>query len=367
MDWLKNAGIDKVPETLDEMHDAFVAFTNGDPDKNGKKDTYGMTGDLTATHFTFTEIFGAFGVLPFNWMEVDGKVVYGGLQPKTKQALSLLAQWYKEGLISPDFITDTSTETGLNKFKNGTVGYINVTGNSASNFDESVPGSTISVMKEINPTAEIVPSKLPKGPEGKSGTFAFGQGGHIVALGSHLKDQPEKVDKILDILETMHTDQDFAAKMTYGEEGTHYKFASEDVGGIEYIGQFTDGNQRAKLLASNGAGSSFFNLMEIAPETQQKFSKKADNEFKAKYVDESLALLDVFLKPDTVPESDKYFEDLKSAQLVYMADIIRGTKPVDSYDDFIKEWNSRGGKELEENANNLLQTKEEIFAKVGVE
>ena len=110
MDWLKNAGIDKVPETLDEMHDAFVAFTNGDPDKNGKKDTYGMTGDLTATHFTFTEIFGAFGVLPFNWMEVDGKVVYGGLQPETKQALALLAQWYKEGLISPDFITDIKTE-----------------------------------------------------------------------------------------------------------------------------------------------------------------------------------------------------------------------------------------------------------------
>lgn len=46
-DWLKAVGIDKVPETLDEMHEALKRFRYNDPDGNGKQDTYGMTADLT--------------------------------------------------------------------------------------------------------------------------------------------------------------------------------------------------------------------------------------------------------------------------------------------------------------------------------
>ena len=83
-DWLTNVGINKIPETIDEMHDALYKFTHNDPDGNGKNDTYGMSGDIKNWYRTFQEIFCAYGVMPFSWVEEDGKINYGGKDPKVK-------------------------------------------------------------------------------------------------------------------------------------------------------------------------------------------------------------------------------------------------------------------------------------------
>lgn len=63
-DWLKNVGITKIPSTIEEMHDALYKFTYNDPDGDGKKNTFGMSSDITNWHTMFTDIFGAYGVLP---------------------------------------------------------------------------------------------------------------------------------------------------------------------------------------------------------------------------------------------------------------------------------------------------------------
>ncbi len=57
-DWLENLGLE-MPTTLDELRAVLVAFREQDPDGNGAKDTYGLTGQSLAT---FAPIFGAFGV-----------------------------------------------------------------------------------------------------------------------------------------------------------------------------------------------------------------------------------------------------------------------------------------------------------------
>lgn len=132
MDWLRNVGIEKVPETLEEFHNALSRFRHEDPDRNGVKDTYGMSGDVSNWWWTaFTEIFGAFGVTPFDWQEVDGAIVWGGTRPETKEALSLLHQWYQEDLIHPDFVTDSAAagQSIEQKFYAGKIGYLNYKGN----------------------------------------------------------------------------------------------------------------------------------------------------------------------------------------------------------------------------------------------
>ncbi|MGO4375530.1 ABC transporter substrate-binding protein, partial [Paenibacillus sp. MCAF20] len=54
-DWLKKVGITKTPETIEEVEQALIKFTNDDPDGNGEKDTYGMS------DFAIPAIMGAFG------------------------------------------------------------------------------------------------------------------------------------------------------------------------------------------------------------------------------------------------------------------------------------------------------------------
>ena len=368
LDWLKNVGIDKAPETIEEMHDAFLKMTNDDPDGNGAKDTYGLSGDLKSSYLTFCEIFGAYGVLPFNWMERDGGLVYGGVQPEVREVLTLLSGWYNEGLIDPDFITDSTNTSISNKFKNGVVGYINNYGGDYRNLDEKHEEGFLGIMKQINPKAEIAVAPLPKGPRGEQGSFVWGKGGHIISFGKQLAEQPEKLQRILEMLELMNNDQDFSLKLVIGEEGVSWKSGSPEEGGITWLAPYDTSAQRGKLLASlDLTGTSFFNVIPINTDTRNKYTPKARLEFAKRYVDTSLGRKDALLKPDVVPESDKYLSDLQNKQLLLFAKIIKGEKSVEDYGEFERSWAELGGKELEKNANALYGELKEIYKKVGVE
>lgn len=75
-DWREKLGID-VPVTLDDWTAMMDAFANGDPDGNGKKDTYGITYFREEIP---TFIFNAHGAFIEEWVEEDGLV---GIIPET--------------------------------------------------------------------------------------------------------------------------------------------------------------------------------------------------------------------------------------------------------------------------------------------
>jgi len=141
MDWLRKVGIETVPETLEEFEEALRRITHEDPDGNGIDDTYGMSGDISNWWWVaFSEIFGAYGVLPFDWQLVGEKVVWGGLRPEARVVLQRLRSWYAEGLIHPEFVTDSMLpgQTLDRKFLSGKTGYIFYRGE----YSNLVPNST---------------------------------------------------------------------------------------------------------------------------------------------------------------------------------------------------------------------------------
>ena len=113
-DWLDNLGL-TAPTTMDGFHDLLVAF----------KDSYGST--LAFTNSFYDKARGLMHPLhsyPGTWIEgADGKVVYGTMTDETKEALKVLAGWYQEGLIDPEFPTyDSSTYEA--KFITGDMGIL---------------------------------------------------------------------------------------------------------------------------------------------------------------------------------------------------------------------------------------------------
>ena len=100
-------------------------------------------------------------------------------------------------------------------------------------------------------------------------------------------------------------------------------------------------------------------------ETRAKFDANQTKVNRAWSDENNIALYDAFLKPDVIPETDKYFEDLRTKQLIYFAKIIRGEETVDYYDKFIEEWNKNGGKILEENANSVGEIRDSIYEQVN--
>lgn len=112
-DWRKKLKLPE-PKTMNDFFKIADAFTNKDPDGNGKKDTYALaiTKSL-AKDDSGTSIQGFAGVQGFanayhaylnTWIkDSSGKVVYGSVQPQAKTALQKLQEMYKKGQIDPQF------------------------------------------------------------------------------------------------------------------------------------------------------------------------------------------------------------------------------------------------------------------------
>ncbi|CAK4836517.1 unnamed protein product [Aphanomyces euteiches] len=101
-DWLDKLGL-KVPTTTDELMTVAKAFTNDDPDKNGKKDTYGLALSKELEN-PLNGFFNAFHAYPRNWTtDASGNSVYGSIQPEMKEPLQKLADLYKAGAVDPEF------------------------------------------------------------------------------------------------------------------------------------------------------------------------------------------------------------------------------------------------------------------------
>lgn len=101
-DWLNNLGL-QPPKTMDEFISVVKAFTDNDPDKNGKKDTVGLLASKEIYNY-FGAIFSAYHVYPQKWYDDgSGNVVYGSVQPGAKSALKVLQDLYKGGYFDKEF------------------------------------------------------------------------------------------------------------------------------------------------------------------------------------------------------------------------------------------------------------------------
>nr|WP_273387290.1 extracellular solute-binding protein [Cohnella zeiphila] len=109
-DWLDRLGL-PAPQSLQDIASIAKAFRSADFDGDGKADTAGIPVDRSLVYDEKTGnnglngVFAAFGAFPKRWIRgSDGKPVYGSVQPEAKRALSLLAEWYKDGVLDEQFM-----------------------------------------------------------------------------------------------------------------------------------------------------------------------------------------------------------------------------------------------------------------------
>lgn len=106
-DWLDELGL-KVPVTLDDWYTVLKAF------KEKKKADAPLLVYNTGVP-AYGQIISAFDICADGsslnpnggFFQVGGKVKYGPIQSAYKDYLTLMAKWYKEGLVDPDFMGRT--------------------------------------------------------------------------------------------------------------------------------------------------------------------------------------------------------------------------------------------------------------------
>ena len=143
-DWLDKLGL-QVPKTYNEFINVLRAFTNNDPDGNGRKDTVGYISASISNGYTQDFFQGAYMGFRKN---AQGRWVDGMGEEVMYQALERMAAAYREGLIEPDIFT-LSTADARTKFYSGGAG--------AFSYWAGAWAGTIDIeLKRNNPNASVV-------------------------------------------------------------------------------------------------------------------------------------------------------------------------------------------------------------------
>lgn len=366
VDWLRKVGITHVPETMDELHNALLKFRNEDPDGNGVKDTYGMCPGIHWA-MNFVEIFMAYGILPQDFIVRDGKVVWGGVQPEAKQVLALMRQWYKEELIDPDFAIGTiSNSPSDRKFLNGRTGYLYGWG-SFNDFDLVNPNSRYSTMRVLNPKVELAPGKPLIGMDGKRHARVWGGPAHVLWFSANVAKHPEKVIRTLRMLETLATNKSLYIEARVGKKGLHWDWSPKR--GVHFLPPYDKrGEDIRSLLQRDLEGAyGFFSPSSVPLEMTKDLLRDGEEDFRQTYSDPAWGVENAVGKSDVTPSAGRYLEDLHQFQSTAYTQIIRGDKPLEYFDEFVKIWKARGGDILTKEANAVHAEAQEIYRKVGAQ
>lgn len=187
-DWLDNLGLE-VPTNFEELKEVALAFTNDDPDGNGKKDTYGL---VLGSGLSPDYSFGAYYSGSWYHKNDEGQYIPGLISEERKEIVEMLHDLYADGAVTPDFALMSHDDTNK-EFYSGKAGiyYGTQYGMSDANMETLV---------EINPEAEVVPIPPFKAPDGSEGyPFEIGYLG-LVAFSKANEGDTAKIEKMLEIL-----------------------------------------------------------------------------------------------------------------------------------------------------------------------
>lgn len=218
-DWLDKLGM-KAPATLDQFLDVAKAFTERDPDGNGRADTYGFcayiegTGLLRAGLGTrFDWIFGTYGAAG-TW-NVGDSASFGlnARRPGYLSGVQFVKRIVDAKVIDPDWPTLKKEEFRA-RWKQGRCGMMH------ENFAALSTVANYSDFDKNFPTAlwEVLPP--PKGSDGKSANGVEVKDGRIYAISKRALDAG-RVPAIVDTLEWMA--KDGYMLVGFGQEGVNYK------------------------------------------------------------------------------------------------------------------------------------------------
>ncbi|MEO3946334.1 extracellular solute-binding protein [Gorillibacterium sp. CAU 1737] len=170
-DWLDNLNL-QPPKTLDEFENVLKQFTDNDPDQNGVKDTIGLAVPLKEGPWTWMgqtdaivsaltdQMINTYDVSLFWNKGADGKLSYGAIHPDAKLYLQKMRDWMSKGYID--------TEAGIKD--PAKAAELTASGKAGIMFGPFWMGDwPLGDATKNNPKADFEPYPLPTGPTGLVG------------------------------------------------------------------------------------------------------------------------------------------------------------------------------------------------------
>ncbi|TCM95895.1 putative aldouronate transport system substrate-binding protein [Paenibacillus sp. BK033] len=360
-DWMQKLGL-SAPKTLDDLEKVMDAFTNQDPDGNGKKDTYGLAIGFKNWINTWMSdagwIFGAYGTMPNQWNKTaDGKLEYGSVTEGSRKALATLQSWMSKGYLPTEAGLYDETKAAED-FTAGKAGI--VVG------PHWMPAWPLEDVKKNNKDAQYKAYPLPAGPDGQVGRHGTSNSNGVVLINAEME----------------HPEAFFAYQNYLFEQYANPPVGGEFENGLAegYDWVTVDGQVKTDAASTGGYAPEKYTITfdgaRIPSLNMQVLSKLANGEEATTPFEKKLKMS----TPQPVLEAAKIVQGQKDSVLPQMftgaptktmqtsndilgkmekdtfSQIIYGKAPVDSFDKFVEKWKSSGGDKITEEVNEWYQS-----------
>ncbi|WP_407271840.1 extracellular solute-binding protein [Radiobacillus sp. PE A8.2] len=363
-DWLDNLGLD-MPTNYEELKEVAIAFTKDDPDGNGKDDTTGLLTTVLANNIFPFHAQGPYWdpELYFGETNEDGDVIPNRLGEGWKEVVQLFHDLYQEGALNPDFYS-LSLDQANNEFYSGKVGmWVIGTWLGAQDYART--------LAEVHPDAKIAPIPPFEDPEGNTGIKMNRGYSSVTALSADLADEPEKVKRILEMINYGRTyfpleeqtgdNEDF--DWLNGEEGQGYDMV--DGKAVVKENALEKGLAPAHYLPD----ATGYLPAGVSTEKYKEFDVPLLKEA-VKLTEEMRASYDAYSPRKNLIQSKAETEqgaDLRQFIIDEHVKMIVGERPISEWDQVAQEWYDKGGAEIIKEYNEGFAQLEDFESWVKVE
>ena len=203
-DWLDDLGLD-TPVTFDDYHEVLTAF------KNEKGATAPLILNFSGSDGEFGTMSGGLNVLNSWQLDETGKVNFGPYMDAWKEYVTIMHQWYTEGLIDPDFMATDERTADMAKVVTGASGVFAALYTMPSVYEAA----------SEDPNMNLAPVNPPVMNEGDEGHIrlrdSYTSGNTAISADS------ENWEVALRWLDYLYTDEG-ALLANYGVEGDTFEF-----------------------------------------------------------------------------------------------------------------------------------------------
>ncbi|OOP74798.1 extracellular solute-binding protein [Clostridium beijerinckii] len=352
-DWIDKLGL-QAPKNMDDVENILQQFVTKDPGNNGAGKTIGIVassnvGGVYGGLFQMDNVLGMYNAFPGQWIEEDGKVVFGSTTNNMKKGLSKVAEMFKKGLIDPQMAVRQGDD----------VTSLIVNGQAGAFFGPWwAPDYPLNDAKKLNPNAQWVPYIIPTNADGSYTTYTQNPASEFYVVRKGFE-HPELLVKIASVLNDKMVYEDYGKQelMDYIKQGVDsgakpvgilindynatidmYKnidLALKGEKDPESLGADKGNYEKCKDYLANPSNPS---ADAWSGYTSRMISPKLMSETKVNEVNP------VFF--GQTKSMKLKWANLKKLQDETFLKIVTGEASIDSFDDFVATWKSTGGDEI---------------------
>lgn len=367
--WLRKDWLDKLnlsePKTIQEAEFIIEQFIKNDLGGNGE--TVGLVCDTTLTgeggynyEYQVNILFAGFGAYPQQWIkDENGNIVYGSIQPQAKKAIKYLNKLYKKGILDKNFL--------LRKTNN--IIELIVEGKCGSFFGPWwAPNNPLIDAIQNNPDAEWKPYLLQTDSDGSTSYYSQNPSYKYLVVRKGYE-HPEIACKIISVL----FDKAKTTKVGLEEISNYYRLNVDPTArpiaiNVDYNNALSICYDELKLALSDEKKADDLELLEYS--YYQSCKKYLDNPKNAKLEDwaaytSRITACSLIVNGNIKNNKSLFFGKtesmtkrwwkLKRMENEAYLKMIVGEEPISYFDDFVKNWNKYGGKDITKEVRAILK------------